>query len=67
LSPGSVRLQNWRNCCAAQRERIYEPALVGRDPRYQRYHADLFTGDEISCWEKHQVELEISRAGGRAA
>ncbi len=49
------------------REKIYESALVGRDPRYHRYHADLFTGDEISCWEKHQVELEFSRAGGRAA
>jgi hypothetical protein len=49
------------------REKIYEPAHAHHSPRYHRYHADLFTGDEISCWEKHQMELEISRAGGRAA
>ena len=49
------------------REKIYEPTLVGQDPRYRRYHADLFTGEELSCWEKHQVAVEISRAGARAA
>jgi hypothetical protein len=49
------------------REKIYEPTLVGQDARYRRYHADLFTGEELSCWEKHQVEVEISRAGARAA
>jgi hypothetical protein len=49
------------------REKIYEPALAHCGPRYHRYHADLFTGEELSCWEKHQVEAEISRAGARAA
>ena len=28
---------------------------------------DLFAGEEISCWEKHQMELEIVRTTARAA
>jgi hypothetical protein len=49
------------------REKIYEPALNGRDPRYHRYHADLFDRQEVSCWEKHQMEQEIARTTARAA
>lgn len=49
------------------REKIYEPTLVGQDPRYRRYHAELFTGEELSCWEKHQMESEIARPVARAA
>jgi len=51
------------------REKIYEPALNGRDPRYHRYHAEPFAGQEASCWEKHQLEAEIGRtnAYGRVA
>jgi hypothetical protein len=48
------------------REKIYEPALNG-GPHYHRYHADLFTGEEVSCWEKHQMEQEISRTTAHAA
>ena len=44
------------------REKIYEAALNDRDPSYQRYHAELFAGQEGSCWEKHQMEVEIGRA-----
>jgi hypothetical protein len=32
---------------------------------YERYHADVFAGEELSCWEKHELERErvkISRA-----
>jgi hypothetical protein len=43
------------------REKICEPALSANGPRYQRYHADLFNGEEVSCWEKHQIEQEIAR------
>ena len=43
------------------REKIYESAPNGNGPSYFRYHADLFLGEEISCWEKHQMEKEISR------
>ncbi len=43
------------------REKIYDPALNGRDPSYQRYHAEPFAGQEGSCWEKHQMEEEIAR------
>jgi len=43
------------------REKIYEPTLGGRDPRYRRYHAELFEAQELSCWEKHEMEREIVR------
>jgi len=49
------------------REKIYESAPNGNGPTYFRYHADLFDGEEISCWEKHQMELEFSRTTARAA
>ena len=49
------------------REKIYEPTLVGQDARYRRYHADLFAGEEVSCWEKHQIEEDIARTIARAA
>jgi len=44
------------------REKVYEPG-GGRDPIYRRYHAELFSGQELSCWEKHLL-IEIT---GRAA
>src|SRR6267142_4971568 len=40
------------------REKIYDPALNGRDPSYHHYHAEPFAGQEASCWEKHQMEIE---------
>ena len=43
------------------REKIYEP-FTASGPRYHRYHADLSAGEELSCWEKHQVEREIPQA-----
>jgi hypothetical protein len=43
------------------REKIYDPALNGRDASYHRYHAGPFAGEEGSCWEKHQMEQEIAR------
>ena len=49
------------------REKIYDPALKGRDPSYRRYHAELFAGQEASCWEKHQMEGEINRNTANAA
>ena len=42
------------------REKIYEP-LADDAPRYLRYHADLFGDDNLSCWEKHQMQqAEVS-------
>jgi hypothetical protein len=49
------------------RERIYDPALNGRDPSYHRYDAEPFAKQEGSCWEKHQMEEEIARTTARAA
>jgi hypothetical protein len=46
------------------REKIYEPSN-GKDPRYRRYHADLFAEQELSCWEKHEMELERARTAQR--
>jgi hypothetical protein len=48
------------------REKIYEP-FPGNAPRYRRYHADLFAGEEISCWEKHEMERDLARTAARAA
>ena len=42
------------------RVKIYDPTLNGRDASYRRYHAEHFTGQELSCWEKHQVEQGIA-------
>ena len=48
------------------REKIYEPS-AGNAPRYRRYHADLFLGEELSCWEKQEMERDVARTAGRAA
>jgi hypothetical protein len=42
------------------REKIYELS-TGDGPRHRRYHADLFADETLSCWEKHEMELEIAR------
>jgi hypothetical protein len=47
------------------REKIYEPS-VGNGPCYRRYHADLFANEELSCWEKHAMELETARTARTA-
>jgi hypothetical protein len=49
------------------REKIFEPAFTGLDPTYLRYHADLFSEQELSCWEKHEIEIDNSRITARAA
>jgi hypothetical protein len=49
------------------REKIYDPALNGRDASYHRYHAEPFAGQAGSCWEKHQMEQEIARSKAYAA
>ena len=41
------------------REKVYEPTAPS-GPHYQRYHADLFAEDELSCWEKHQLQRETA-------
>jgi len=38
------------------REKVYE-ASTGNGPYYRRYHVDLFVEEELSCWEKHEMEL----------
>jgi hypothetical protein len=48
------------------REKIHEP-FTADGPRYRRYHADLFAGEELSCWEKHELERENTRIALRAA
>jgi hypothetical protein len=49
------------------REKIYDFALNGREPSYNRYHAEPFALQEGSCWEKHQMELDIARTTAYAA
>ena len=48
------------------REKIYEP-FTANGPRYRRYHADLFGREDLSCWEKHEMEQEVARTAARAA
>jgi hypothetical protein len=43
------------------REKVYEPALTGCVPRYSRYHSELFEGQELSCWERHLLQLDSAR------
>jgi hypothetical protein len=43
------------------REKVYEPALAGREPRYRRYHAELFDGQKLSCWETRLLQLDSAR------
>lgn len=49
------------------REKIHDPAIEGRDASYHRYHAELFAGQQGSCWEKRQMEQEITRTTAHAA
>ena len=44
------------------REKIYAPELDGRNPGYHHYHAEPFVAEEGSCWEKHQLARETTRA-----
>lgn len=49
------------------RQKIYDPTLNGREPRYHRYHAEPFAGQKESCWEKHQMDQEFTRTTAYAA
>ena len=49
------------------REKIYDPALNGRDPSFHRYHSEIGAEQELSCWEKHQMEREVARVTAYAA
>ena len=49
------------------RQKIYDPTLNGLDPSYRRYHAESFAGQQATCWEKHQIEMEIGRTRAYAA
>jgi hypothetical protein len=54
----------WSSIVSGQRwvrEKIYDPALNKREPRYHCYHVEPFAGREGSCWEKHQMEDDIAR------
>ena len=49
------------------REKIYDPVLNGHDPSYHCFHIEPFTGQDLSCWEKHELEREIARTTAHAA
>jgi hypothetical protein len=50
------------------REKVYDPApQIDREPSYRRYHAEVFSGEQLSCWEKHQLQQEMARTIARAA
>jgi hypothetical protein len=50
------------------REKIFDPAYKnGGEAKYRRYHAEVFSGDQLSCWEKHLMQSEIVCTTPRAA
>jgi len=49
------------------RQKIYDPTFTWREPRYHRYHAEPFAGEDESCWEKHQMQQELARTAAYAA
>jgi hypothetical protein len=49
------------------RQKIYDHGLNGREPHYQRYHAEPSAGQSESCWDKHRMEQELTRPTAYAA
>jgi len=43
------------------REKMYDPRSTNQDWAYRHFHAGLFGGQELSCWEKYWTEREIAR------
>jgi NMD protein affecting ribosome stability and mRNA decay len=43
------------------REKVYEPALAGREPQYRRYHAEPFDRQELSRRERHGLQADSGR------
>jgi hypothetical protein len=43
------------------REKIYDPRCTNGDAAYRHFHAEVFGGEEVSCWEKYGTEREIAR------
>jgi len=43
------------------REKICKTGLDSGGRAYLYYHAELFLGMELSCWEKHQIEREVEQ------
>jgi len=42
-------------------KRFMNPHSLGREPRHRCYHAELFEGQELSCWERHLLQLDGAR------
>jgi hypothetical protein len=49
------------------REKIYDSALNSHEPSYHCFHAEPFAGQDVSCWEKHEMERELVRTTAHAA
>jgi hypothetical protein len=43
------------------REKVYDPLSTKPDAAYRHFHVEVFGGDELSCWEKSEMEREIAR------
>ena len=43
------------------REKVFGTEFAGGGVAYEWYHADVFAGQERSCWEKHELERETVR------
>jgi len=42
------------------REKVYDPAPNPVSARYFHFHGEPSPGQELSCWEKHQMQREAS-------
>jgi hypothetical protein len=47
------------------REKIYDPYSRNQVPVYRYFHVEPFDAQEPSCWEKRQLEREITRTATR--
>jgi len=45
------------------REKIYESRPTNPDPAYRHFHAEVFGGQELSCWVKYWTQREIIPTG----
>ena len=43
------------------REKIHDPSPTTREAAHRHFHAEVFGGEEVSCWEKYWTEREIAR------
>jgi len=61
----SVQCSFCRSCISTGerwvREKAFGTEFAVGGATYDWYHADVFAGQERSCWEKHELQRETAR------